>query len=62
MLALAEHPFTCVLSHSFMSLPYLFTCVHFIEMFLYMFAPAKHHPTFSKEALKFYFTLKHQEI
>jgi hypothetical protein len=30
---------------SFRSLPEPFTCVHFKETFLHLFAPAKNHPT-----------------
>jgi hypothetical protein len=41
MLALAEHPFTCV-------------C--FSEMFPQVFSPAKHHLLLSKEPLSFHFT------
>lgn len=47
VLALAEQPlsYVCLSTVSFLSLPEPFTCVHFKEMFLHLFAPAKHHPT-----------------
>ena len=62
-------PVTCLLSqnilspvsasakHSFMSLPLPLTCVHLRKTLLYMFAPAKHHPTqlTFKRTLKFPF-------
>jgi hypothetical protein len=60
MLALAEHPLSlvCFIETSLHESALAFhTCVHFNEMFLHVFAPAKHHPTdFAKNSLNFHFT------
>jgi hypothetical protein len=48
VLALAEHPLSCVsFRETFLHKSALafYTSVHFNEMFLHVFAPAKHYPT-----------------
>jgi hypothetical protein len=48
VLALAEHPLSCVhFSETFLHKYALaiHICIHFNEMFLHVFAPAKHHAT-----------------